>query len=176
MAMLAQISLDKTLFPFPPSQDTMLKWMTEAVEKRKAEVGRKGKKDVTGAGDEEEQDAAAAGRAYVDFSSPLSVALDDFIHMENEVLEEKKERKEGKEENEKLAEELMAEAMGGKKMGVGVRPARAHPHTPHARVCTPQSCNTQARAARCCPSGRRGRAYLRETTRCGLRGGPSPKR
>ncbi|KAL1519004.1 hypothetical protein AB1Y20_003273 [Prymnesium parvum] len=59
---LAQMMLKPDLWKPPPSLETTFAWLDKFVSKRKVETGARGDKDHTGAGDEEAQDAEAAGR------------------------------------------------------------------------------------------------------------------
>ncbi|KAL1521220.1 hypothetical protein AB1Y20_022769 [Prymnesium parvum] len=110
---LAQMMLKPDLWKPPPSLETTFAWLDKFVSKRKVETGARGDKDHTGAGDEEAQDAEAAGRDDVDFNSPLSVALDEFIRMEQEYFDDEDAAKASNAARDKLGEDLMAEAMGG---------------------------------------------------------------
>ena len=119
----AQCLLDKDLFTPEPSTETIFSWLDARLAKRKAEVGKKANNDHTGGGDEDEEDAILAGREHVDYNSPLSQALDDLILVETEYLQEKEKGKEHAAAREKMGEEMMREAMSGKKSKKPVRRA-----------------------------------------------------
>ncbi|KAL3916395.1 MAG: hypothetical protein SGPRY_006837 [Prymnesium sp.] len=69
----------------------------------RAAVGKTGKKDRTGAGDEEDKiDMEAARRAVVDFNSLLNQELDDFIFAEEEFVKSKNKNAERAAQREKL--------------------------------------------------------------------------
>ena len=76
---------------------------------------------LTGGGDEDEEDAAAAGRAYVPFGSQLLEAFDGFLAREDDVTQEANDANDGKESREKQEDDLMREAMSGKKTKKPVR-------------------------------------------------------